>query len=339
MARNFGSGPFPLCHTGVPLTEVLKPDWYAHEPKKFTVGGFAASLKTPALDFCNENRLSTRARAPKPRYSGEMRPSAQTLIFAASLGIAFFNTRPAAAQKISAKDQKALIASARAQYYNLRAAGVKSFHCDIEIDWMDVFTNINGKSPLPDDPMIRYLTSTRLSIQDDLAAKPNVEWAATGAPPEGLEKRGDQLRDGFTKMIGGFFTAWSPALNGTLIPVDPTEFEKTPTGYAITNTAGTATDHLVLDDQMKLTHMSSTTDTVVGEMDMTFAPTKKGLVQTEMVSVTRLPPSAPPVASTMSATFEPVDDFLLPATLKLVVSNVLSIKMQFDHCTVQRLKP
>jgi len=130
-----------------------------------------------------------------------MRSCLWNILLAASVCVTSGTAHCAAAQNITAKDRIALITSARAQYYNLRAAGVKSFHCDIEIDWMSVFTAINGKTPPSDDPMIRYLASTRLGIQDDLAGTPVVEWAASGVPPEGMEKRGDQMRDGFRQIF------------------------------------------------------------------------------------------------------------------------------------------
>jgi hypothetical protein len=268
-----------------------------------------------------------------------MLPHSKISALFAPLVLAVVTYSAAAAQQLSAGDQKAMVAAGRAQYYNLRAAGLKSFHCDIELDWEALITAASGKTPPADDPMIRYLKSTRLGIQDDLLTTPVVEWAASGVPPEGQEKRGDQMRDGLRQMIGGFLTAWSPSLNGTLIPLNPSTFQKTPGGYEITDVTGAAKARIELDKDMKVTHISSSTDAIVGDLDTTFTPTKNGLVLTRMVSLTRQPPAAPPVSATMTATFEPTSEFLLPATLKIVITNVLSVDMQFDHCTVQRIAP
>jgi hypothetical protein len=247
-----------------------------------------------------------------------------------------FSASLAYAQSVPEKERTSLLLAAKSQYYNARAAGLKGFHCDVNVDWTAMFGSAGNASVDPNIPLIRYFASTHIGVGGDLVGKPKLEWLTTGVPPEGQEKTVDQMHGGMQQMVEGFFTAWGPALNGTIIPQKPASFEKTATGYVVVNGDSAAQDTLTLDREMKLAHIATKMDSIDAEMDTTFTTSPKGLLLTRMDSRTRQPPSSPAVHSIMSATFAPVDDFLLPSTLVITVTNVVTVPMKFENCTVTK---
>jgi hypothetical protein len=240
------------------------------------------------------------------------------------------------AQETTGKEKTSLLLAAKARYYNLQSIGVKGFGCDVDVDWNSLFASAAGKEPAADDPMMKYLQAARLSFTNDLRGKGKVEWALKGVPPEGKEKAADELRSSLKQTLEGFLQAWTPFLNGDVIPQSPKTLKATPTGYVIDDGKENDVSEEVLDKDMTVKHLTAKTEALVVEMDSTFTSSPSGLLLTQMDATYQQPPTNPPTPLVMKTTFEPVDNFQLPATLTVIIPNVVTFKMRFTGCTVEK---
>ena len=241
------------------------------------------------------------------------------------------------AQELPKDKQTPLLISARQQVYNLRTSGVKSYTCDVFFDWDDFFTQVAGK-PLPkDDPTMVYLNSLKLVLVNDLSGDASMKFIDAGAPPEERKDGVEKLKGSIKQMVGGFVQAWTPTLNGTIIPAEVDSLKKTPDGYLLTGKGEESTSE-TLDSNLHLTGLSVQSKELSSTMQTTFVPSPKGLLMTEMAGDYREPDATAPTHVVMKTTFAPVEGAQLPATLQASVPNVATFKFAFRGCTVEKQK-
>ena len=248
------------------------------------------------------------------------------------------SVRRVSAQEIPKDKQASLLLSARQQYYNLRAAGASSYTCQVNFNWDGFFTAVAGK-PLPaDDPTMIYLNGLKVQLINDLSGQSEVKFMPTGAAPEGKQQGLDKLQGSIKEMVSGFAQAWTPTLNGTIIPESSASLKKTSDGYLLHDATGDGSDE-TFDSKLQMTSLSVKSEAVASTMRTTFSPSPKGLLMTEMEGSYSQPASAPPTNIAMKATFQTFEGFQLPATLAVTVPNVAAFNFTFTACTVQKARP
>jgi hypothetical protein len=240
------------------------------------------------------------------------------------------------AQNIPQKEQTQLLTNARAQYYNLRAAGLKSFSCNATVDWDALFTAINGKAIPADDPFMQYLRNSHLSVTSDLSSHADVSWVSTGTPPKDREESAERLTGNLKRALAGFMQSWLPSLNGTLITLSPTSVKSTATGYVIVDASGKNTVELTLDKKLVIHHLSIKSAALSGDMDATYTPSAKGLLLTKLDSTYQESSNGPAMHVVTSVTFQPVESFQLPDELTFFFADTATFKMRLVDCTVQK---
>jgi hypothetical protein len=240
------------------------------------------------------------------------------------------------AQEVTGANRTQMLTAAKSQYYNLRAAGLKSFTCNVDIDWNALFTSINGKPLAPDGEMMKFLTGSLLSAHADLDGKTQVTWSNPGTPPEAIAKNANQIRDGLRQTLEGFFQAWMPSMNGGLVPVSPSSVKATPAGFVISDGSASETDEITMDKKYVISRLYNKSSTLIADMTTGFTASPKGLVMTRLDGTYQQPPTAPGTHVLMSATFQPVDTFQLPGSLVFTVDNVATFKMQMVGCKVEK---
>ncbi len=204
------------------------------------------------------------------------------------------NSAPATpSAEILGGEKTKLLTAARSQYYNLRAAGLKSYGCTVEIDWNGFIAQVTGAPLADDDPTLKYLNGSRLSFVDDLKGKPEVKWAFTGTPPERKAQATGSMTHGMVQVVQGFLQAWTPSQNGTLISLNARSFKRAGTGYTIDDAGGSNIDLLTLDKDFAISHASIKNDETVAESDFTFVPSANGLCSQTSRSTTRFLPRHP----------------------------------------------
>jgi hypothetical protein len=239
----------------------------------------------------------------------------------------------ASAQEIDTAKRADLLTGANSIYYNLREAGLKSFRCEVDVDWQSIFVSASGKKVPEDDPYLKYLRSARISVTSDLMAKPRIDWANIGTPPQDKEKDATRLQGGVRSMLEGFLSSWAPSLNGTLINQKPKSMELTGKNYVVRAMDG---DSETLDKNLRLTHTSMTTSDLRAEMDTDFIKSPEGLLLIKLDGTYQQPPTAPGSHVIMSTTYQNVGAFHLPEKIKLTVEKVAAVSMTLTACTVQK---
>lgn len=244
---------------------------------------------------------------------------------------------PAHPQALSKSDREQLLATARAQYYNLSFLGVKSFTCNVDVDWDGIFKQFNG-TPLPaDNPMMIYLAKSRLGVKETVAKGVEITWANTGTPPDALADSASQLRGGIKQALDGFFEAWMPSINGHLFSTDVTTVTATDGGYLVEEKGpSNETDKLTFDKHMLLSHISSVSPDVAAEVDMKYSPTSQGLLVSAIEGDYRQPVTAAPTHVTMTTDYQTVDGFQLPGSIVLSVKNVAKFNLKLSGCIVEK---
>jgi len=228
------------------------------------------------------------------------------------------------------------VARARATYYTPTAGGLASFHCDVVFDWKDLFTRLNGTPVADDDPFLRYLSSTHLSVTDDLHGNGVLEWSNTATPPEDKAARAAQLKNGLQQMIGGFFESWNEFVNGDMFP-DPDRtltVTATDTGYLLHSAAGDPVDEK-FDSNMLLTevHIAMKDADVVTHPK--YVDTEHGRMISVIQAVSRTLPSGPSTELTIRMEYLPVSSFQIPSVMTVDVENIGVIRMKFTQCSVK----
>jgi hypothetical protein len=245
---------------------------------------------------------------------------------------------PANAQAVTGKAQTDLLTAARANYYNLRFQGVKSFTCNVDIDWDAMFKQFNGKALPADSPMMVYLAKSRLGVKETVTSGAEVTWANSGTPPEELADSASQLRGGVKQMLDGFFQAWTPNINGELFGNGVTGVTATDTGYLVTEkNPDKSTDKLTFDKNMLLSHISSTSANLSDEVGMTYSKTSQGWLVSAIEGDYRQPVTAPPTHITMQAEYQTVDGVQIPGVILLTVKNVAAFNLKLSGCIVEKL--
>jgi len=245
---------------------------------------------------------------------------------------------PASAQAVTGKDRDSLLTAARAQYFNLRFQGMKSFSCNVDVDWDAMFRQFNG-SPLPaNSPMMLYLTKSQLRVKESVTSGAEVTWANSGTPSDEFAESASKLRGGIKQMLDGFFQAWTPNINGELFANHVTGVTATPTGYLVDEkNSDTDTDKLTFDKNMVLGHISSKSSDLSAEVNMKFLQTPQGWLVNNIDGDYRQPADAPPTHVSMNTDYQTVDGFQIPGTIVLSVVNVGSFNLKLSGCIVERL--
>jgi hypothetical protein len=269
-----------------------------------------------------------------------LRPAVALFFVLLPLSVAAQNPPTPAAKDEPGKDvpvadQRALLVSARSQIYNLRSAGLKSYHCDIDFDWNAFFVSAGGKAVPADDPMSVYLNGLRFAITNDLDT-PKVESSATGTPPAGREEPALKIKGSVEGVLNGYLAAWSPFLRGFELPDKPTTFTLTSAGYAVTNKEDDSLSEYDFDKDMHLTHVATRSSALVVEMDTAFKTLPQGKALTQLDSVYRQPATAPPTHLLMTSAYGPVNGLQIPIDLKVEIPNVAIYQMKFTGCTVTK---
>jgi hypothetical protein len=224
--------------------------------------------------------------------------------------------------------------AAHALYYTPTANGLKSFHCEATIDWKGLLTRLSGAEIPEDNPVLKYLQTVHLSVEDQLKGKGSMEWSDTGVPPEGKEEAVKQMRDGFQTMIGGFFQSWNGYVNGSMVPFPDKSFEVTTMGDGIHlhGTSNNAPFDEDFDKNMLLTHVVVDTPEIRVVAVPTYVRTEDGLVVSSVASQVNQPASAPPTDVVFRVEYAAVDSFQIPSHIVYDIKNVGVIEVGFNTC-------
>ena len=239
----------------------------------------------------------------------------------------------ASAQQNKAADR---LSVARALYYTPTTSGLKSFHCNVSIDWKAF---LDGFSPTPiaaDNPVLLYLKSTKLSLSDDLHGKGAFLWTDTTTPPEAFASGGTKMRGGMEQMFDAYFEAWNAYANGSMVPVPDKTVAVTPSGEGVELRGLDPKETLVekYDKDMLLTEVKIVNDKT-DELDTpTFTRSPDGLILTNLHMIVKQSPTAPPTTLDIGTTYTRVGAYQLPSSVTFALQNVGTFLFTISACQI-----
>lgn len=236
------------------------------------------------------------------------------------------------AQDQATKDQ---FAKAAALYYTPSKSGLDSFHCDVTADWQAMLEKSLGKALDADNPLLKFLDTAKMSVDDNLkTGVAEFHWA-TGNPPEGMAPVAQMMHDGLDQTMNGFFQAWNPFVTGELVDVTGGKLSAEENGGVVLSaTAGKQAVESHFDNQLLLTSMHVKLTGMELTMKPKFDETPQGRVITGMDSdYTSAAMGGGTMRVTMHVKYADVTGYELPSELTAGAGDQL-LTFHFSGCTV-----
>jgi hypothetical protein len=223
------------------------------------------------------------------------------------------------------------LSAARATYYTPTTDGLQSFHCDVTNNWKLILNDVSA-----DDPFLAWLTQVSISLDDNLKTGGKATWTSAKPPPADAADAENQIQKGLTQMLQGFMQTWNGYMNGSMVPEPDSSTTVTRNGDGVLLHAADANDSIdeSFDRNMVLTESHVIAPNMDVEMYPTYEQTSDGKIVSSMRSVTRAT-NAPGTDMTMTVTYNLIDSFRIPATLKVAEKNVGNFEFTFANCSVK----
>lgn len=214
-------------------------------------------------------------------------------------------------------------ALARAALYNPTKEGLQGFHCNVDVDWKDLFSNATGTEIKPDNPKLKMFENVKIKVADRMWSGAEMTWTNPPDITPDLETSASMLRESMRQMLAGFFMSWNSFVNGSVVPdmnsaeaKDAKLFVETGQLHLKAGDKNMTVEEVFGDEnQLVSLHVANS------EMDIVTKPTyskdQKGLLVTSLGSLVKMPVSSPGIASTMAATYGDVQGYKLPATISV----------------------
>ena len=234
------------------------------------------------------------------------------------------------------KEARNRLAAAHAQYYTPTASGLKSFHCDVSIDWKAMLSRFSGTEVSDDNPALTLLQTVHLAINDNLRGNGELEWTSTAEPPADRKSSMQQIQDGLQTTISGFFQSWNAYMNGTMIPLPDSTVTVTSSGDGV-HLSGTSKDTTFDEDydkNMLLTKVLVASPNLTVLAKPTYTSTEDGLLVSSVTSQIHQPPTAPETEATFRIEYAKVDSYQIPSHIVIDIKNTGIIELRLNSCTV-----
>jgi|GEM_PF-1955832 len=228
--------------------------------------------------------------------------------------------------------------TAGTMYYTPTQDGLQSFRCDVAFDFKSEFLRQTGLKDIPDDnPLLVYFRSVQLSITDDLHTGGTLNWSETSPPPAGLEHAVEQMRGGFKGIVGVFFQAWNPYMNGTLafLPAKDSVVEETSTGLTRSATIGRETIDEKFDRNLLLTEVHTLSPSNESKVSPIYVDTKSGKLISEIRATAPSHGTDPAKEVNFIIKYSPVASFQIPSSIMIDGVGRGIFSFNFSSCTVK----
>jgi len=229
----------------------------------------------------------------------------------------------------------ARLQSARALYYNPAAAGLESFSCRVQPDWKAILTQATHAPVTDDNLFLVHLNSVQISTIDRLSGLGELHWHNTATPDEKFAASANEMQLSVSQMFQGIYQSWNAYLDGSMFPYgDTTATSDAAGGVHVKYVQSKMATEEIYDKNMLLTEARFATDGLAVIAIPTFTDTPDGPIISSVTSELRQPPSAAPMHTVLSATYQTVDKYRIPASFHFEIKNVASFDFALNECTV-----
>ena len=239
------------------------------------------------------------------------------------------------AQSKEARDR---LTVAHAQYYTPTTSGLKSFHCDVAIDWKATLTRLSGTEIADNNPGLVFLKTVQLSTNDNLRGNGELVWTNPVEPPAERKAAMQQIQDGLQATFTGFFQSWNAFMNGSMVPFPDNSVTVTNSGDGVhlNGKTGAAAIDEDYDKNMLLTKVVVTSPANTVLMTPTYISSENGLLISSVESQIHQPPTAPATDVSFRVEYAKVDSYQIPSRVVVVVKNAGLFDFAFNACKVSQ---
>lgn len=234
-------------------------------------------------------------------------------------------------QQLSALETKTA-ESARARYYNLKAAGFQSLTCAVAFD----FSTVPLLSQNNDDPTRKLLEATVFTVALDEKGRPSVQHRYPNDASDNERQRASQVTGLLSSFIGGLFQTWtSKGFEGPIPPFD-SQIESvvsTDHGYTFNLRVPGAPVQILTDKAYLVTEIVSAGGKIVERP--AYVPSPEGLI----LAGNRATDDSGQVGRTeisYELTHSVVDGLRVPSSARLRVNQNVDVKFALSSCVVKK---
>lgn len=187
-------------------------------------------------------------------------------------------------EELNPQQRQELLQNARRAYYNLHQLGLKSFSCQVSVDWDEMFKGL----PLDEigrNQLLPVLKQAQFRIVVGPTGASNLSYESNAAPnSEEVASRLRKSVDGFNQMITGSLQTWSSFVIGSFFE-DPVEtIEKSGGTLTISEQNPLMKAVIILNSELLIQHTEVESTSVNGSVNPKFTPVKGGLLLTGYTS-------------------------------------------------------
>lgn len=225
--------------------------------------------------------------------------------------------------------------SARALYYNPTTSGLESFSCRVQPDWKAILGQATHAPVTDDNSFLAYLNSIQISTIDRLRGLGELRWHNTVTPDPTFAASATKMQVSVSQMFQGIYQSWNAYLNGNMFPSGDPKATADASGKVHVKYVQnkTVTDE-TYDKDMLLTEAHVATDALAVTAMPTFTDTPDGRIISSVTSELHQPPSAPPMYTVLSATYQTVDKYRIPASFHFEIKNLAAFDFALTDCRV-----
>jgi len=263
-------------------------------------------------------------------------------ILLASLGTLAWSPSLRAQTPVASPDPKAVLAKARAAYYNLSSRGYKQYRFQARPDWATMLGDQAKSNPAGYDAAMALFSKLRFDVLVDANGNAKISHNDVDAPNEQTRAGLTQVYSGMDQMLTGFFQTWTPFMIETPFSNVGTDLSIEAVGakYRVRWVeSGTTKVDILADQAFAVTEMKVTTPAFDSVIRPVFDRGPGGLVLASYEAEYREKAPAPPIRIVVLIKNQPVQGLLVPSNLDLtawVGDNKTHILMAFTEASLDK---
>ena len=221
------------------------------------------------------------------------------------------------------------------------ARGLKSFHCDVVLDWKTFLSALQDGPVSDGSEGLSYLRHTSLAIDDDLLTGGNLNWSNMTPVPNGESYGSAKLKRAMEDMFSVFYSLWNKFATGDMVTLtdDKTSIERWGMGYRLSIAQDESLVEETYDDKFLLQRFHTRSSSGDFEINPTFWNGPDGRLSSSIKTVTKSERMKEVEFATYLLKYQRVQMFELPSEVKIKLTGAPEFTFGFNNCSVRTQEP
>jgi len=239
-------------------------------------------------------------------------------VIAASLVFATF-----ASSVTRADDKNEIVRRAGSTYYNLKAAGMRGFHCNVSLNWERSAGTFPADDPFSTEKGRQAMSAIKFPLSFDMdggfgISSPTIQYTGDDM----LDRRLSNSPEYVNQMVGNFFQAWRSFADGTFLPSAQSDYriEETATNYRLLYKENGSDVELDLAKDFQVTLLTINSKDFKIAIRPTFIKTTKGYLISGIDS-DLTDPNGARLNIVMGIKYQNIDGFAVPSKVSYDISS------------------